>query len=117
MDDKKLTKLSIIVSILGLILVYYASIKIEIKSYDISQIDKSMLDKDVKITGKITNIVKTKTVLILNVKDESASITAVSFDPGDINLKEGQEIEVTGKVALYKNKLEIISDSIKGIND
>lgn len=113
MDDKKLTKISLVSSIIGLILVYYASAVIQVSSYSISDIDKSMIDKDVKISGEIKNVVKSEKVLILLVKDETSSITVVSFDPEEIQgIKEGQFIQVTGKVALYKNKLEIIADSI-----
>ena len=113
MDDKKLTKLSLILSLVGLILIYYITTVIEVKAFAISDIDKSMIDRDVKVSGEIANVIKTDKVLILLVKDESSSISVVSFDPEEIpKIKEGQFIEVTGKVALYKNKLEIIADSI-----
>ena len=118
MEDNKLVKIAISASIFGLVLLYYATIVIEAKSYSISQIDKSMTDHNVKIKGKITNILKTEKVLILNVKDDSGSIKVASFDPGESSeIKNGSNIEVTGKVSLYQNKIEVIADSIKLIND
>jgi len=114
MNDKTLTKISLISSFIGLILVYLATTIIQVKAYDISEIKESMVDRDAKIVGQIKNIVKTEKVLILLVKDNSGSITVISFDPEDIeDIKEGQIIEARGKIALYKNKLEIIADSIK----
>ena len=118
MEDNKIIKIAISASIFGLILLYYATIAIEAKSYSISQIDKSMLDQDVKIRGKITNIIKTEKVLILNVKDGTGSIMVASFNPKEVvEIKNGLDIEVIGKVSIYKNKIEIIADSIKRIYD
>lgn len=90
----------------------------------ISNISEANKGDTVKIKGKITkmNISGNKDVF-LDIDDSSGSILVPIFKNKNIDtslLKENLEIEVSGKVDIYKEKLEIIpseESDIKILND
>lgn len=112
MQDNKLFSLSLILSFLGIVLLLFISENISPKKMDISSITRSQVDKDVVVAGKIVSVENKNSLLLLTLKDETDSIDVVVFEPEGIVIKSGQDIKVTGKVALYRNKLELIARSI-----
>jgi len=112
MKDPTLLKISLILSITGIFLLLFLLEYQEIKSYQIQNITKSQLDTQIKIQGTITSIKETPGLYILNVKDNSSIIPIIIFKESPLNLKKDMQVEITGKVQEYQDKLEIIADEI-----
>ena len=109
-----LTKLCIISTVLGISLLIIVSDKIDVLGSEISSITKEDINKAVKIKGIVKKIViKGNTLSILEIEDKKSSITVVLFRPDEFIIERGSFIEVSGKVSLYKDDLQIIADTIK----
>ena len=117
MKEKTLLKVALIVSLLGLLILYLISDNLEIKEKNIEKITIDNKDEFVKIKGTVSNIVDTEKVTIMEIL-QPQEITVVFFKNEDktINIQQGNEVEVIGKVDEYEGNLEIIADRIRVIN-
>ena len=112
MKENTLLKIAIICSLVGLVILYLISTKIEVNEYKPNLVNKN-IGEDVKLTGTITKIADQGNVVFVEVNQEN-SITVVMFPDSDyLNLKEGEDIEVFGKVQEYNGKEEIIASKIR----
>ena len=112
MEEQNLIKLSLIVSLTGILIILFISESIEIKEYKIKDISEEQLDKEVKVEGAITRITETPGLIIFNLNDKTGEITTILFKEEPINLTLNQKVQVQGKVIKYKNKLEIEANQI-----
>ena len=115
MKESDLLKLALISSLTGVLLIIIISNSIEIKEYKINEITEKELEKEVKIKGTINRITETPGLMIINIKDETGTITAIIFKEESLNFTKNQEIELQGKVRKYKEKLEIVVNELKTI--
>lgn len=114
MQEKSLLKAALVCSLIGILIILFISEKIELPITEIKKIDKSMMDKEVKIQGILTSITETPGLLILNIKDNTGEITVITFKEEEIELKRNTQVEIQGTVIEYKGKIEIDATSIKG---
>lgn len=112
MKEKTLFKLSLIIIIIGLIILFFVSENIEIDEKAISKINAENLDEHVKLTGKITNIYQTDKVTILEL-EKPESITVVIFEK--MNLNKDDLVEIIGTVEEYEGKMEVIGQRVRVI--
>ncbi|WP_455645348.1 exodeoxyribonuclease VII large subunit [Methanosphaera sp.] len=111
MQDKQIFKIStitVIIGILGLILTYGYVIP---EQLTINNIDNSKLDNQVEISGIIESQTITKTgTRIIKLTDNTGSINLVIFSSTLIEseLSNGMNITVTGKVTNYNGQVELI---------
>jgi len=117
MEEKNLLKLSLIVSLTGLLILIVVIENIEIKEYQIKELTKKDLNKDVKLSGIITRVTETPGLIIFNLKDDTGEITGIIFKEESINLTKNQKVEVQGKIIEYKDELEIQVDQLNTKND
>lgn len=113
MEEKNLFKIALFCSLIGLFIILLISEKIELKFYKISEINPSLIDKEIKTQGQIILIKETSGLYILKIKDNINYIDVVIFKEDKINLEIDNYIEVQGKVVEYRNKLEIQTNNIK----
>jgi len=111
-----LTKLCIISSIIGIILLIVISNKLDIPTSTISSISKESINKQIKVKGTVKNIIDKENLIMLNLKDKSSQIKVVLFNTNKPNIKKNSFVEISGKVSLYEDEFEIIADSVKIIN-
>ncbi len=116
MKEKTLLKVALICSLLGLLILYVISGNIEISEKNIEKITLENKDEFVKIKGTVSNIVDTEKVAIMEIL-QPQEITVVLFkdENKSINVCQGNEIEVIGKVDEYEGSLEIIADRLRVI--
>ncbi len=110
--EKKLLKISLIISLIGIfILLFFSSIH-QPALIKISKITTNQLNKQIKITGQIIKIKNYPEYefQLLTLKDDSGNIT-ITLDK-ILNLSESKSIIVIGKVSQYKNKLQINANKI-----
>jgi len=114
MIESNLIKISLILSLVGIVILILISDKIKIKDYQINELSKEVLEKEVTVSGKIVNIKETPGLEIITISDNTKPIKVVLFkDENKIQLKKGQEIEVTGKLKIYQKDFEIEAKEIK----
>ncbi len=87
--------------------------KVQAKKVDISTISEEMVGQQVKITGKVENILKLSKGRLITVSDGTGKIPLLLWDKqykyvkNKQDLDKGAEIEASGEVILYKDKLEL----------
>lgn len=122
MDEKSLLKLCLISSLIGLFILYMGAQLKEAEKMKIGEIGKSDVGKVVTVEGTISSKYYNGKHMFFDLKDNSGEIEIVAFEDSinrnNINpkkIKEGDKISVTGKINLYKGKLEIIAERFTGI--
>ena len=112
MEESTLLKIATLSALIGIMILAFISNNTNLEYNDISSIDDSKIDKKVKVKGTLTNFISTEKAKILEIQDETGSIKAVIFQEEELNIKINDLIELSGKVTIYQNSLEIIVDSI-----
>lgn len=125
--DEKIFKIALITTLIGLIGMIIFAGEISPKKVIIKDIDRGMIDEEVKVTGNIDTIQKSSNGknYILTLNDGSGRInmmifesTITKFAENEINIEnfENKKVIVTGTVTEFKSTMELIihdSNSIK----
>ena len=128
--DDKLLKIALITSLIGIIGLIAFTPTIEVKEIDIKDINRGMIDEEVKITGVITEVSQSisKTSYFLTINDGEAQISLIIFESQvaeiqsrnlDIEDFKNRKVEVVGTITEYNSDLELIlsnGDSLRIIN-
>ena len=113
-----LKKLSLTISLLGVITLLILTNTLEPKLTSINKITIKELNKKVKIQGKIINIKNYENsridelFYILTVSDTTEEIEVILNIKKTLNLKINQNVTITGRVNTYKNQLQIQAEKI-----
>jgi len=110
MKENTLLKIALIATLTGLVLLFLISDNIKIDEKNIEKITIDNKDEFVKVKGRVSKLIDTEKVTILEIT-QPQEITVVLFKPVNQTspIKEGNEIEVIGKVDEYEGSLEIIA--------
>ncbi len=112
MKETTLLKIALICSLVGLVLLYFISTKIDVKDYKPSLLNKDVGD-DVKLTGRVSKITDRGNVVFIEV-DQQSPVNVVLFTGSDnLKLSNGDNVEVIGRVQEYNGKNEIIAKKIR----
>ncbi len=120
--DDKLLKIALITSLIGIIGLILFTPTIEVKEVTIKQINRGMIDEEVKITGVITDVAQSssKTSYFLTINDGEAQISLIIFESQvaeiqgrnlDIEDFKNRKVEVVGTITEYNSQLELIMSS------
>ena len=110
MREKTLLKIALVISLVGLSILYLISGNIQIKEKSIEKITFDSKDEMVKVRGIVSKIADTEKVTILEITQPTEIVVVVLKGNNDTTpIKEGNEVEIIGKVDDYNNKLEIIA--------
>jgi len=112
MQDSKLFKTSLIISVIGTFLILLLSEYSEVELTDINDLGKKQIETMVKIKGTVISARETPGLYILNIRDSASTIPIIIFKEETLNIERGTQIEITGKLTEYKNELEIIAEEI-----
>ena len=113
MNEKKLLKIALICSLIGLLILFIFSDNISIEEKDISKIEDEDIGNNVKIIGKVNRITNTDKVAFLGISQETTKeITVVLFKDKNISLLPGMRVEITGSVEDYNGEKEIIGNKV-----
>lgn len=108
---KNIYRASIFFAVIGLTLMYLSSLYMSIDHVQIGKIEKGWSGKNVKIGGEVTSFSASSGHSFFQVNDSSGEIQVVKFD-SELSLEEGEEVNVTGRVALYRGQLEVIAKEV-----
>lgn len=114
MNENTLLKISLIISLIGVIGLFIILQNASIDEKTIEKVTSGDLNKKVKITGTASKVVRAGEATIISVAKPS-EINVVLFG-GNISFKEGAKIEVIGEVEEYNGKPEIIAQRVRVIN-
>ena len=117
--DDKLLKIALITSLVGIIGLIAFTPTIEVKEVDIKDINRGMIDEEVRLDGVISDIAqsKSKTSYFLTINDGEAQIQLIIFESqvGEIQSRNidiedfrGHKVEVVGTVTQYNSDMELI---------
>ena len=120
--DDKLLRIALVTSLIGIIGLIIFTPTIEVKKIDIEDINRGMIDEEVKIDGVIQDISQSssKSSYFLTVNDGTGQIPLIIFETQaaeiqsnsiDINDFKGRKVEVVGKITEYNSQLELILTS------
>lgn len=128
--DDKLLRIALVTSLIGIIGLIIFTPTIEVKKIDIEDINRGMIDEEVKIDGVVQDISQSssKSSYFLTVNDGTGQIPLIIFESQaaeiqsnsfDIDDFKGRKVEAVGKITEYNSHLEIIltsGDKIKLTN-
>jgi len=116
MKDKTLLKTAISFSIIGLIVLFFYSDKIEVDEITIEKLDEMEIGKTVKIKGYVEDVTNLEKVAFLRIAQEKTeTVSIVLFKEENISLEKGDYVEVTGEIEEYEGEKEIIGNLVKRI--
>ena len=128
--DDKLLKIALVTSLIGIIGLIIFTPTIEVKEMDIKDINRGMIDEEVRIDGVIQDISQSnsKSSYFLTINDGTGQMQLIIFETQAAELQENhlditdfknRKVEVVGKITEYKSQLELIlssKDSLKIIS-
>ena len=110
MQEQNLLKIALIASIIGLVILFLVSLRIEISQTQINKIDQT--DQQVLIKGIVTRLTDRGDLLFLEVTAQE-KITVVAFKDGVIDVEQGDAVEILGETQEYEGREEIIADELR----
>ena len=128
--DDKLLKIALVTSLIGLVGLIVFTPTIEVKEVDIKDINRGMIDEEVKIHGVISDVAQSssKTSYFLTVNDGESQIQLIIFESQvaeiqnrnmDIEDFKNRKVEIVGTVTEYNSNMELIlssGDSLRIVN-
>jgi len=109
---KKLFKISLIISLIGIYFLLFLINFLPIKEIKINKINDFLINKKIQINVEIMNIKDMGDFKIISVQDKTGEIKALCNCNKDIGLKINQSVIIIGKVQEYKNNLQISTEKI-----
>ena len=120
--DDKLLKIALVTSLIGIVGLIAFTPTIEVKEVEIKDINRGMIDEEVKLDGVITDIAqsKSKTSYFLTINDGESQIQLIIFESQvaeiqsrnlDIEDFKDHRVEVVGTVTQYNSEMELILSS------
>jgi len=110
---KDLYKVSVFLSVLGLVLMYASSLYISIEKVDVRDIEESWNGKNVRLSGEIEGYSNTSGHIFFDLNDSTDTIKVADFDSTNYGIESGDTVNITGHVTMYKGELEVISKEIE----
>jgi aspartyl/asparaginyl-tRNA synthetase len=111
MKESIILKIALICSLVGLVVLYFISAKIEVKDYK-PVLNKNIGD-DVKLNGIVSKITDRGNVVFIEVIHQNPVTVVLFTDDDNLKLKNGDDIEVIGEVQEYNGKNEVIAERIR----
>ena len=117
-SERQMLKTSAIGTVVGLVLLYFISVSIEVEAIGIGKIDNGFVGKFVNITGTAEGVKKSDSGMFFNLVNGEKKIKVVLWnnileqlelkgvDTKDIT--DGKKINLVGIVELYRGSLEVI---------
>ena len=116
MKEKTLLKAALIITLVGLAVLYLISGSIEIEETNMEKITLQNKGDFVKIKGTVSNKVDAGKITILDItQPHEITVILIKRDNKTIQINHGNEVEIIGKVDEYNGKMEIIADKVRVI--
>ena len=107
-------KIALICSLVGLVVLYIVSTKIELKDYKAPVLNKNIGD-DVSLKGTVAKITNRGNVVFVEIIHQSPVSVVLFAGDNPVELKSGDKVEIIGTVEEYNGKEEIIAQKVRVI--
>ncbi len=109
---KKLLKISLSISLIGILFLLFLSNNLSPKQINIKDINNKLLNQKVKVQGQVFNIrtYEDSNFQIISIKDTTGKIDTTLNNP--INITNNQTIIVIGIIKEYNKTLQIQAEKI-----
>ena len=111
MKDSNLLKLSLSVSLVGLLALLVLSEFVDPTPTAVGELNQKIGDY-VYVEGEVESARYGESTAFFTVADETDDILVVVFEELEPSIAEGDLVGVSGEVSLYKGKMEIIADRL-----
>jgi len=110
--DKQLIRISLIISILGLLLLYLFYSISEIPESSLSRVNEEFVDENIRVKGEVVNVdhIPNSNITIITL-EQQVKKKVVVYD--DITVPLNKEVIVTGTVSSYKGEEQITAKEIE----
>lgn len=113
---EKLPKISLAISILGILALLIISNTLEPKTTSINKLTEKQINQKVKISGQLIKVYQDKNkesdFQILTIQDKTGEIKAILNSNQNFTKYKNQSLIVIGAIKEYKNELEIQVEKI-----
>ncbi len=109
MKAEKLLKVSLIISILGILSLLFLTDALETEQVTIGEIEDKMINKKVKVDATIYSVIDRETFKVLSVYDETGRIDVLCNCE---DIENNQEVTVIGRIKEYNQYLQISAEKI-----
>lgn len=111
MQEKTLFKTAIIVAVIGLSFLFIYTEKFDLEAVGSS--DSVDVGKEIHLKGKINRLTATEKATFLELEGEEIVNTDVILFPEEkVNLREGDYVEIYGKVEEYNSQKEVVGSKV-----
>ncbi|MFQ6087699.1 MAG: exodeoxyribonuclease VII large subunit [Candidatus Methanofastidiosia archaeon] len=116
MEDRNLSLLAVGCSLLGIVLLYFASQGIKPEKVELSDIDEDYLGEFVEVSGVVFKVRDSKGHLFVWIYDRGyIEIPLFSSMRGDLQVEIGDFVDVLGVVDRYKDELQIRVSKVEDV--
>lgn len=121
MRERNFLYISLAISVIGIIFLYFLSTTAKLEKTDVGKITPDDLNKNVRVCGAIKSLVTSKEKhVFFDIVDDTGKIDVVIFNntAGKIDandLRNNQRVCITGKVDIFRERLEIIVGNIEKV--
>lgn len=112
MQESALLRMAIIVAVIGLIALFAISATTELDITNTYDIDRGLVNKDVRVIGKIISVKELDKTLLLEVSQQKPVTVVVFKDGKSRNFSAGDEVDISGQVKDYRGRLEIVAEKV-----
>lgn len=105
--------MAIIVAVIGLIALFAISATTELDVTNTYDIDRGLINKDVRVIGQIISVKELDKTLLLEVSQQKPVTVVVFKDGKGRSFATGDEVDITGQVRDYKGNVEIVAEKVK----
>jgi DNA/RNA endonuclease YhcR with UshA esterase domain len=113
MDDSILIKACLIISLIGVFLLFMISDNVNLDYVDIESIKNKDEGRIVRIRGVVKDIKDMDSLMIINVMQENMIPVVLFKENNKTKINTNSFVEIEGEVRIYKGKPEIIADKVK----
>jgi len=106
MKDSIMILLAIFTSLLGLSLLYWVALNIEVQTIPLEQINEELLGKIVNVQGTVSEIKTYETVTSFTLVENNSQIKIFTSFP--LIIEQSTNVQIIGTIQEYQDELEIV---------
>jgi len=112
MKKKNVYRISVALSVIGLVTMFAVETALSPEQYELEDIDESMTGEHVEIEGEVESFNTGQGHLFLDLNDNGTHISVVEFD-SETWIDPDEVVTVQGHVDIYEGDLQIIAEEIR----
>ncbi len=112
MDDRELRTISFITFLIGLFGIFLVSQFSKPIKLDMNNLSKEYIGRNVIVTGKVLGSFRRNGNLFFKLGNNGKTLNAVAFS-SSIDVRKNDEVEVEGRLKIYKGDLEIVVSKVR----